>query len=392
MGTPAALWLAGFRPFFALACLSGLGLPVLWVLMLRGVISLPFAGRPGAFSMIQWHAHEMLFGFGWAVLGGFLLTSTKNWVKQRGYHGNALALLVAAWLFERLGMAVGAGGAWPFWLFALSNNLFLASIIVMLLLTLLRHRRDDTYRLDNLYFLVVLPAFLIAKHLLLGASTFALGASVTIGLFRMAFLVMLERTLTQFMQSALGVTLLRRPLLDHAIKGLGVLLIAESALPSWLVIGIAALFALLISVRFVAWKPHLGLRRLELAVMYLGYLGILAQVLLLLAGRLGQPAWVGSVAVHVFAFGVMGIIIPAMLVRICNGHTGRKVVFTAVDRLALWVMLLGFGLRIVAPQLAPTEYPLWLALSAACWFVCFGVLGWRYVPYLLRPRVDGKEH
>jgi len=116
MGTPsppAALWLAGFRPFFALACLSGLGLPVLWVLMLRGVVSLPFAGRPGAFSMIQWHAHEMLFGFGWAVLGGFLLTSTKNWVKQRGYHGNALALLVAAWLFERLGMGVGAGKAWP---------------------------------------------------------------------------------------------------------------------------------------------------------------------------------------------------------------------------------------------------------------------------------------
>jgi uncharacterized protein involved in response to NO len=29
----------------------------------------------------------MFFGFGWAVLGGFLLTASKNWVKIRGYHG-----------------------------------------------------------------------------------------------------------------------------------------------------------------------------------------------------------------------------------------------------------------------------------------------------------------
>jgi hypothetical protein len=32
----------------------------------------------------------MFFGFGWAVLGGFLLTSTKNWVGVRGYHGTPL--------------------------------------------------------------------------------------------------------------------------------------------------------------------------------------------------------------------------------------------------------------------------------------------------------------
>ena len=37
------LWLAGFRPFFVLACLSGLSLPVLWVLMLQGVVAPPKA-------------------------------------------------------------------------------------------------------------------------------------------------------------------------------------------------------------------------------------------------------------------------------------------------------------------------------------------------------------
>ena len=37
------LWLVGFRPFFALAFLSGLSLPVLWVLLYAGVVPAPAA-------------------------------------------------------------------------------------------------------------------------------------------------------------------------------------------------------------------------------------------------------------------------------------------------------------------------------------------------------------
>jgi uncharacterized protein involved in response to NO len=73
------LWLVGFRPFFILACLSGMSLPILWTLIFQGRLAMP----AGSLSPIQWHAQEMFFGFGWAVLGGFLLTSTKNWVKVR---------------------------------------------------------------------------------------------------------------------------------------------------------------------------------------------------------------------------------------------------------------------------------------------------------------------
>jgi uncharacterized protein involved in response to NO len=77
------LWLVGFRPFFALACLSGVTCRCLGADVRRRQLPAPTA----AFTAIQWHAHEMFFGFGWAMLGGFLLTATKNWVKIRGYHG-----------------------------------------------------------------------------------------------------------------------------------------------------------------------------------------------------------------------------------------------------------------------------------------------------------------
>jgi uncharacterized protein involved in response to NO len=379
------LWLVGFRPFFCLACLSGLSLPIIWALLFAGLITAPAS----SFSSTQWHAHEMFFGFGWAVLGGFLLTSTKNWVNKRGFHGNALIFLVAAWLIERFGMWFE--GALPPLLFRISNNLFLGSIVGMLIWTLLRHRKDDSYR-DNYFFFIILPLFLLAKSLMLSPEYFQIGSSMTLGLFRMAFLVMLERTLNTFMKGAFQVTILTNPKLNKAIKLLGLVLVFESLMPQQAANGIALLLASLLIGRFFFWKPHLALQRLDVGIMYLGYLAIVAQLLIGILSPLMHPAWVGSVSVHVFTFGVMGLIVPAMLIRISNGHTGRKVAFDTYDKTVLRIMIFGFVVRVIAPQLYPEGYLHCIALASACWFACFAMLAWRYIPYLVKARVDGKEH
>ena len=380
------LWLAGFRPFFALACLSGLSLPVLWALMFAGVIEAPLA----AFTAIQWHAHEMFFGFGWAMFGGFLLTSTKNWVKVRGYHGGALAFLAAAWCFDRIGM--GFGAAWPRPLFLLSNLLFLASIVAMLLWTLLRHRASDGYRRDNLYFLVLLPLFLPAKLLLLDGLRGEAGYLMAIGLFRLAFLIMLERTVTEFMRGVFKAQILRHPLLDNAIKLLALGLVFAGFLPPALSAGLAALLALLLLGRFAFWQPRLAFSRLDVGVMHLGYLAIAAQLLVVAFELAARSVWVGSVSIHLFTFGAMGIIVPAMIVRISKGHTGRKVAFEAADKAVLWLMIAALALRVLAPQLFPAAYLAWIGLAAAGWFAAFALLAWRVIPFLLAPRIDGREH
>lgn len=378
-------WLVGFRPFFTLACLSGLSLPLLWALVYLG--SLPAPASPVA--TVQWHAHEMFFGFGWAVLGGFLLTSTKNWVQIRGYHGRTLVFLAAAWLFERTGMAFGAH--WPGWLFQLSSYLFLGGIVALLAWSLIRHRATDSYR-DNYFFLLILPAFMVAKYLMLDAAQFQAGIAVTIALFRVAFLVMLERTLTQFMKSIFQVDILRHATLDKAIKLLGLLLVVAAPLPPPWAGWISLLLALLLAGRLMFWAPQLALRRLDLGIMYLGYLAIVLQLLLECLAQFAPRAWVGSFSVHVFTLGAMGLIIPAMLIRIAKGHTGRKVVFDRIDKLALWIMIAAFALRVVAPQIVPAAYPLWILLAASGWFSGFAILAWRLIPFLLQARVDGREH
>lgn len=148
---------------------------------------------------------------------------------------------------------------------------------------------------------------------------------------------------------------------------------------------LALLLAALLLLRLAFWKPLLGLSRIDIGVMYLGYLAITAQLLLESLHYFSPVPWIGSLSLHVFTFGAMGLVIPAMLIRIAKGHTGRKVIFETLDKLALGLMLLGFVLRIVMPQFFPAAYVQWIYLAAACWLGCFGLLGWRLIPFLLAP-------
>jgi uncharacterized protein involved in response to NO len=297
--------------------------------------------------------------------------------------------LVSAWLFERAGMWFG--GDWPPLLFRISSNLFIAAIVAMLMWTLMRNRKADSYR-DNYFLLLMLPLFLLSKNLMLSADYYQIGWSMAVGLFRMAFLVMLERTLAQFMKGVFQVAILNDPRLNKAIKMLGLLLVFAGLMPPQLSGGIELLLALLLAGRFIYWKPRFAMQRLDIGIMYLGYIALVSQLLIEFLRHIVHPEWAASVSIHVFTFGVMGLIIPGMLIRISKGHTGRKVVFDALDKSALRVMMLGFVLRIIAPQLHPAGYAYWIYLSAACWFVCFALLAWRYIPFLAQPRVDGKEH
>ena len=282
-------------------------------------------------------------------------------------------------------------GILPSQLFLISNNLFIAAIVVMLMWTLIHNRKDDSYR-DNYFLLLILPVFLLAKYLMISDNYYPIGWSMVLGLFRVAFLVMLQRTLPQFMKGVFQVSILNHPVLNTAIKTLGLLLVFAGLMQPYLSGWIALLLAILLAVRFTYWKPQLAMRRLDIGIMYLGYIALVAQLLIEFIRQIVYPEWSESVSIHVFTFGVMGLIIPAMLVRIAKGHTGRKVAFDTLDKFALWLMMLAFVLRIIVPQFYPVGHPYWIYIAASCWFTCFVLLAWRYIPFLMQPRVDGKEH
>ena len=92
-----ALLSYGFRPFFLAAGLwAGFGI-LLWLPQYFGLLALP-----ARFGALDWHIHEMLYGYVAATVAGFLLTAIPNWTGRLPVNGNALALLAALWLAGRL--------------------------------------------------------------------------------------------------------------------------------------------------------------------------------------------------------------------------------------------------------------------------------------------------
>lgn len=385
----APVWLVGFRPFFIATCLTGAIFPLLWVMVYNGLLQTATTLFNPFISPLHWHMHEMFFGFGWALLGGFLLTASKNWLGIRGWHGKPLALLVVLWCLDRIAMAYGDSLPTPL-VYAISFP-FILTIVAMLENDLIRGHREDSYR-DNLYFIVALPLFVVAKGILLNRGVDpAIGTTMALGLFRLCFLIMLERTLQAFMKGAFGLEIKRIKLVDHAIKLMALTLIFSYIMPSIIEISISIALATLLLIRWFYWHAIKALQRIDIGIMYLGYLAIIINLVLQATNsHIGQ--WSSSIAVHVFTVGTIGLIAPAMIIRISNGHTGRKVAFSTSDKLAIILMVIGLFFRVGAQLFAPLHYATWLYTSAACWFFTFTIIGYKYVPILLAPRLDGRTH
>lgn len=378
------VWLVGFRPFFILSFVSGAILPLIWFLVFSGRVTI----NP-EISPIQWHAHEMFFGFGWAVLGGFLLTATKNWVKVRGYHGPVLFVLAVLWIVDRLAFLLPSD--FSALVSMLLHNAFLLVILALLLWTLIANRKKDSYP-DNWVFILGLPLFLLSKNLILSKEHFELGWTMALGLFRLAIAIMLERTLVQFMKSIFQVEILQNKRLNALIRA-GIFVGAfEAALPVPVAVAVLGLTAVLLLFRFMFWAPLKAMRRLDVGLMHAGYLALVVSLFLECFRLMGKLNAVGDIATHTFTMLCMGLIISGMLVRVSLGHTGRKIIFTSSDKFAVWTVGVAGLVRVVCPQIWPESYQVFVLVSSIGWSICFSVLAWRLTPFLLSARIDGKEH
>jgi uncharacterized protein involved in response to NO len=99
-----AIFSYGFRPFFFGGALWSALAILLWVPQYVGFIAVPSAIAP-----LDWHIHEMLFGFVPAIVAGFLLTAIPNWTGRLPVCGAPLAGLAALWLAGRVAMLSTAG-------------------------------------------------------------------------------------------------------------------------------------------------------------------------------------------------------------------------------------------------------------------------------------------
>ncbi|MGQ9367243.1 NnrS family protein [Azospirillum sp. ST 5-10] len=342
---PAARRSGGHRLFFPLALAHGALTVPYWTAAHLGLVPTPWT--PAV------HAHEMLFGFALAVVGGFLLTRPSRAV---------LALALAAWTLGRAAMVVGlppalaaplalaypavlfAFAGWPFLRSAKSghNAVFGPLIGAFVVSEAVFWLADDGGR----------TGVLLALHLV-GLLLFAMGGRIipaaTAGALRRQGGLLVERV---------------QPRLEWAGLAGGTVALVATAADRWPLVGAAGAAAAGVAAlaRLARWRTAAVGGRADLWSLHLGYgwagLGWLAAAVEHLAPSASGAGW------HVLGSGALGTLAATMMVRASLQRAGRDTAFPPAATLAVLLIAAATLARAAAPL-----HPMLLPAGAVTWSV-----------------------
>jgi len=386
---PALLRL-GFRPFFLSGAVFSVIAIILWLLMYKGTISLsPLGGG------YWWHIHEMIFGFGCAIIAGFLLTAVQNWTGVRGAQGITLLILFLIWLAGRIVVLMPEllGET----LTTLIDLSFLPAIAFVLAKPIVATKQ---YR--NLFFVPLLLLFTLANlemHLALYfPQTFTVTFAAYTGVLLVTFLmsVMVGRVAPMFTANgtktakikplpwldkatngSLAIAmlyLLLQPIIDFSETFFGILLIVSGVFQTmrwlrwrpWITLNIPLL-----------WSFHFSIKFIAIGLIVLGASYLVAEIP-------SHHIW------HLLTVGGMGGLILAMISRVSLGHTGRPLSPPKAMNAAYVLITLAALVRSLGPWALPEKTLLFIDISGTFWLVSFGIFVVAYAPMLINIRKDGR--
>ena len=380
----------GFRVFFLAAGLFAIVAIGWWGLHLGGL-----AGS-GAFAMspAQWHAHELVFGYGTAALAGFLLTAVPNWTGAKGAPHLFIGAVAAIWLAGRL--ALWLSGALPGWVVAGIDLAFLP--ILWIKVAALLVKRPKPQNMVFLLFLSLVWLANLAVHLgWAGHWPDGETAGIRAGLLALSGMILVigGRVGPAFTRNAMhrdGVAEAALPR-DPAIFA-PVMIVAAAALPiiallfpgsktAALVMIVAGGTQLLRQTRwgagFAATRPILATLHLSAALVGVG---LLLWGLSLLTGADDKGA------LHLLAIGGVGGMTLAVMSRATLGHSGRPLVAPRAVALAYALLPLAALLRALAPVLPGPAYLPATLTAGLLWVVAFTLYTGALLPAFLGPRAE----
>ena len=380
----------GFRPFFLGGAIFSIVAITLWLLLYRGTIA--FTPLGGGY---WWHIHEMIFGFGGAIIAGFLLTAVQNWTGVRGAQGSTLLMLVLLWLLARLAIftpdllgrtltvvidvsflpAVAWVLAKPIIGIKQYRNLFFVPLLLLFTLVniemylALYLPESFSVRLAS-YAGVTLITFLMSVMSGRVTPMFTANGTQTA---KVAPLAWLDNTANGSLAIAMFY-LIFHPLLGFSETFFGVLLI------------IAGLFQ---TIRWLRWRPWITLNvpllwSLHISIKFIAYGLIILGMSYLITPMPSNHIW------HLLTVGGMGGLILAMISRVSLGHTGRPLSPPKAISAAYVFIILAALIRAVGPWLLPEKTLLFIDISATFWLLGFGIFIVTYAPMLMSARKDGR--
>ena len=369
----------GFRPFYLLAAAFAATAVPLW--RFGGELSL---FDQGYLASTAWHAHEMVFGFGAAVLAGFLLTAARNWTGLPTPAGASLAAMAGLWGAGRVLVITG-----PVPVAVAVDCLFLPCLALAVAVPVVRTR--NWRNLVVVVVVILLAAANLLFHLdytgLMELARANRGALLALDLFALMVTLIAGRVVPAFTANAVPSAHPRRNRWVElaAFGSLAVLAVAGSGGP-WTA-AVAGAGAAAHGVRLWLWNPLATAREPLLWVLPLSY-GWLVISLILRALWLAGAEIPAASSVHAFGVGLMGGLMLAMMTRSARGHTGRELKAGAADTAAFVLVHLAAVLRVLGTLVGP-EAGAWAVDGAALlWAAAFTVFLAAYWPVLTRPRLE----
>lgn len=364
----SSLFALGLRPFYLLAGGYAAASVALWALQYAGALR-------GA--NVYWHAHEMLFGYAFAVISGFLLTAVRAWSGRPTATGVALAGLAGLWISARVlalyslplgaiaDMAFALGVAW-----AIGRPLVATG-----------NRR-------NWFFIPVVIAIGVASVLFQAYPRLGVALGLDLVLFIMA--VVAGRVVPGFTNNAVpGAGARRSATLERAALGSLLVLLALDALELPALAGaVAAVAAVLHGWRLALWAPLRARGLPILWILHLSYGWVVLHLVLRSLAAFGSTS--PALATHALTVGAIGGLTLGMMTRTARGHTGRALVAGRAELLAYLMVQAAAVVRVLVPLAVPGAHAVSVGVSAALWSGAFMLFTVVYFPVLARPRLDGR--
>lgn len=374
-----ALFSYGFRPFFLGGALwASLGI-LLWLPQYVGALTLPTA-----MGAIDWHIHEMIFGYVAATIAGFLLTAVPNWTGRLPVMGTPLMALAVLWLAGRLAIlfsaAIGATAA------AVVDVAFLVALAGVAMREIVA---GSNWR--NLRVLAII-AVLVAGNIVFHAEEILHGSAdygIRLSIAAVVALIMLigGRIVPSFTRNWLvrenpG----RQPQPFSKFDGASlaasvVALLAWIAVPAHWVCGLLLLIAAVLqAVRLARWAGDRTTRDRLVLVLHVAF-AFVPLGFALLAGAALWPAAVPTTAgVHAWTVGAIGMMTLAVMTRASLGHTGQPLAASSATQVIYAFAFLAALLRLAAAF----SGAIWLIEAAGlAWFAAFFGFAVVYGPLLI---------
>lgn len=381
-----ALFSYGFRPFFLAAGLWAAFGILLWLPQYLGAVTIPTH-----FGPLDWHVHEMLYGYVAASIAGFLLTAIPNWTGRLPVNGWPLAGLAALWLAGRVAILVSADiGAVAAAVVDVSFLAVLAGVAAREIVA------GGNWR--NLRVLVVLGV-LIGGNIVFHVEVLRDGAAdygVRIGIAGVIALITVigGRIVPSFTNNWLvknnpG----RLPVSFGWFDGIAIAcgaiaLLSWVALPAHSATGVLmVLAAALHLIRLARWAGDRTAADRLVLVLHVGY-AFVPLGFLLISASVFFSAVPASAGIHAWTAGAVGLMTLAVMTRATLGHTGQSLQAGWSTQAIYAAVLLAALLRIAA---AFSGSIVLLECGGALWIAGFAGFVISFGPLLARRKPAWSE-